>query len=159
MKDHANQRRYPLFVMTLIAKRSYIYIITTQICKHKQIHSSVGSSRCPCKLFRISLSFTFAHRLTFGIRLPLSALVEVPHIRRLIMPETILFLLLTITTCRQTCLACLHYSSGLPVESQSGLLALFECQFRRVVTAVCTLIFDLVSGLLIKMMRIINLVL
>ena len=103
-------------------------------------------------------SFTFAHGLTFPIRLPIiDGLVEIPHIRRLIVHETILFLLLTITTCRQTRLVCLHHSSGLPVESQSGLFALFECQFECVATALCALMFDLVSRLLIEMMRIIDL--
>jgi len=104
-----------------------------------------------------SLRFTFAHGLTFPIRLPLSGLVEIPHIRRLIVHETILFLLLTITTCRQACLVCLHHSIGLPVESQSGLFALFERQLERVATALCALMLDLVSRLLIEMMRIIDL--
>ena len=104
-----------------------------------------------------SLSFTLTHGFTFGIRLPLSGLVEVPQIRRLAVQQSILFLLLTITTCRQSCLGCLRHSIGIPVKSQSGFAALFECQFQRVATALCALIFDRVSRVWIKMMRIIDL--
>ena len=119
---------------------------TTQLC---------NADKCDLLAQTISLRFTFAHGLTYWMRLPVSGPVEVPHIRRLIVQETILFLLLTITTCRQTCAVCLLHSSGLPVESQSGFLALVECQC--LVTAL-VLAFDLETRTLIKMIRIIDLI-
>ena len=114
------------------------------------------SIRCTSCIQATSLSFTFAHGLTFRIRLPLSGFIEVPFIQRLVVPETILFLLLTITPCRQTCADCLHHSSSIPVESEPGFVALLECQFQRLVTTLCALIFDFISRFLIKMMRIID---
>ena len=71
------------------------------------------------------LSFTFADGL--AVRMSLSSKsVEEPLVRRLVVFETILVFLLTITTCRQTAIRGIHHSSSVRVESKPGLLAFCE---------------------------------